>query len=216
MSEGIDRVDLFIMENDGEKDSDKKIRAAAREYINKIHPELSEINEESLFSVSRTERGKPYFANCPELFFSVSHSEAYWVCALAEFPVGVDIQSYSRLKHESEEAYLQRLKSIGRRFFHPKEARYLEEISTESRFYFLWTARESYVKWTGKGIDDDFSQFCILSDHPSFIPASVDEKPFFWSALGANFVAMQFQSSYTLCVCSDRKASLQLSFLPSK
>ena len=187
MRDGIDQVELFVMENDGEKDSDKKIRAAVREYVNKRHPELAGINEESLFSISRTERGKPYFANCPELFFSVSHSEAYWVCAFAELPIGVDIQFHSRLKHESEEKFLQRLKSIGRRFFHPSEATYLEEAQTKDRFFFLWTARESYVKWTGKGIDDDFSQLCVLSDHPTSIPAFIDEKPFFWSALGVNF-----------------------------
>ena len=216
MIKGVDQVELFIMENDSASDSNERIRAAVREYVNKHHPEFAEADDESLFSVSRTERGKPYFPNCSKLFLSVSHSDSYWVCALAEFPIGVDIQSHSRLKYENKEKCLQRLKSIGRRFFHPNEARYLEEDQTENRFYFLWTARESYVKWTGKGIDDDFSQLCVLSDHPDFIPDHIDENPFFWSALEASFVAMQFQENYTLCVCSDRRTSLQLSFLYSK
>lgn len=51
--------------------------------------------------------------------------------------------------------------SVAKRFFHPEEYRYLQETGF-SDFFSLWTAKESYVKFTGEGITDGFSAFSVV------------------------------------------------------
>ena len=94
--------------------------------------------------------GKPYLeSRAVEL--SISHSGELWGCALSKEPVGLDIQ----LIREKGVC------SVAKRFFHPEEYRYLQETGF-SDFFSLWTAKESYVKFTGEGITDGFSAFSVV------------------------------------------------------
>ena len=52
-------------------------------------------------------------------------------------------------------------RKIANRFFHFDEIDALD-ADTVSAFYNIWTAKEAYVKYTGDGIDGDFSAFCIF------------------------------------------------------
>ena len=62
--------------------------------------------------------GKPYLeSRAVEL--SISHSGELWGCALSKEPVGLDIQ----LIREKGVC------SVAKRFFHPEEYRYLQEMS---------------------------------------------------------------------------------------
>ena len=109
------------------------------------------------FSVPREETyskgpcGKPYFKGSP-IHFNVSHSGKYWVCAMSVRPVGIDIQQ----KIEGRN-----LRAIADRFFTTQEADYL--FSEEYRsFYDVWAAKESYVKYTGTGIANNFDCFSVV------------------------------------------------------
>lgn len=104
--------------------------------------------------VERTETGKPYFASCPQIHFSISHSKEYWACAVADQPVGLDLQYHKQ----------GRLEQIPGRFFHPQEAAWLERQTSPEAFFQIWTAKESYVKWTGQGIDRHFREFCVAEE----------------------------------------------------
>lgn len=42
--------------------------------------------------ISREERGKPFLRDRQDLFFNISHSGEYAVCAVSEHPVGIDIE----------------------------------------------------------------------------------------------------------------------------
>ena len=44
--------------------------------------------------------------------------------------------------------------NMAKRFFHEKEADYVQEKAPYQRFFRVWAAKESYVKYTGKGIDE--------------------------------------------------------------
>jgi 1,4-alpha-glucan branching enzyme len=54
-------------------------------------------------------------------------------------------------------------KKLASRYFHPLEQAYLEKDPWEG-FFRIWTAKESFVKRTGRGIDHHLSELCILPD----------------------------------------------------
>ena len=94
--------------------------------------------------LSLTERGKPYLAHYPDLFFNLSHSGRKVLCAVGHIPVGCDIE-------EIGEAPLQ----IVPRIFSEEEQACLKKSDSESlsrQFYRLWTGKESFVKMSGEGI----------------------------------------------------------------
>lgn len=84
-----------------------------------------------------------------EVYFSVSHSGDYAVCALNDSPVGTDIEIVGK---ES--------RNIAERFFARDELEYITD--TES-FYHIWTLKESFMKVVGLGMRlpmDAFSVTC--------------------------------------------------------
>ena len=90
-----------------------------------------------------TENEKPCFPD-GGVHFSLSHCGKYAVCAVADVPVGVDIE-------------LARAGSLrlAERFFLPDEAELVERSqSPEEEFCRLWTLKESYIKAAGLRLGD--------------------------------------------------------------
>lgn len=131
------------------------------------------------------ENGKPYLEG-RNVEISISHSGELWGCALSKEPVGLDIQ----LVREKG------IRSVAKRFFHPEEYRYLQETGFTD-FFAVWTAKESYVKFTGEGITDDFSAFCV-----------VDSQGLLRSVNGAEIKLIPFLPEYRICICSKRISGL--------
>ena len=81
--------------------------------------------------------GKPVFARRPEVYFSLSHSGRYAMCAISTRPVGVDVQQMRRVNL-----------SVARRL-HPGEQEWLgdqPEAERETAFFRLWSRKEAWVK----------------------------------------------------------------------
>ena len=97
--------------------------------------------------------GKPAFQNAPWLRFSISHSGGIWACAFCRHDVGIDIEAHA------ERDCL----SLARRFFQKDEIEYAARGGTEA-FYEVWTAKESYVKLLGTGIDAGFMHFSVIEN----------------------------------------------------
>lgn len=99
--------------------------------------------------IKRTEKGKPYVNSEPgtqgltEIHISVSHSGEYFVCAVADIPIGIDVQ-------KTQKANMER---ISRRYFSPPERAYIEEHG-EKGFFTIWTRKEAYSKYTGLGLEE--------------------------------------------------------------
>ncbi len=88
--------------------------------------------------------GKPYLVDHPGIFFSLSHSGSMAMCAVADAPIGCDIQSVSEVRHSE---------AVARRFFTRREQEQWAACSEPRReFARLWTLKESYVKYLGCGI----------------------------------------------------------------
>lgn len=97
-------------------------------------------------------QGKPYFKDYPGICFNLSHSGNLVVLALADTEVGIDVQEHRGYNEK-----------IARRFYHEKEIKMLEAVSDpierEKLFYRIWTCKEGYIKYTGKGMGQELRNF---------------------------------------------------------
>lgn len=126
--------------------------------------------------------GKPYFPDCPWLHFSISHSGEYWACAMAPTEVGLDLQLHTKGRKER----------ISARFFHPQEYEYLRRSGYRG-FFDIWAAKESYVKYTGQGIDENFASFTAAAETA---PAT--------EINGTQLKSIPFRPDYSLYLCAPR------------
>lgn len=98
------------------------------------------------------EHGKPMLPKELGLFFNLSHSGDYVLCAVSDKETGADIQ-----RHEKYEDRL------AERFFHPEELAYLRETEDrKQRFYDLWCLKESCIKCTGRGLSTGLESFSVV------------------------------------------------------
>lgn len=92
--------------------------------------------------IARAPGGKPFFPDCPDRQFSLSHSGGLALCALSDKPVGADIELV-RPRDEKLPAYV---------FRGADYDRFLTLGGDWDAFYTLWTEMESIVKYTGEGL----------------------------------------------------------------
>lgn len=97
-------------------------------------------------------QGKPYLKDYPDIHFSLSHSGNMAVLAISDSEVGIDVQE--------RRGYQER---VAKRFYHESEIAVIEAISDPAEkancFYQMWTAKEAYIKFTGKGMGQDLRSF---------------------------------------------------------
>ena len=92
-------------------------------------------------NIALGEYGKPYVCKHDEMQFSLSHSENYIAFVASDEPAGIDIEYIAK-----------RDKRIENRFFTSNERAFIESSDDcDEAFYRIWTAKEAYVKYTGKG-----------------------------------------------------------------
>lgn len=100
--------------------------------------------------------GKPVIANFPHVQCNLSHCKLAVACALSDRPVGVDVQDWSP-----------RHLSIVTRVCTQQERAFLERSpNQEAEFAKLWTRKESYGKYTGKGILYSMNEQPLLTQAP--------------------------------------------------
>ena len=89
------------------------------------------------------EFGKPYFKDYPDIHFNISHCGKAVACLLSKEEVGVDVEEIKEFDRELAEFVCS-----------PHEfKKVLESEDPEVAFISLWTRKESYFKFTGKGLD---------------------------------------------------------------
>ena len=189
-------VYLFAQKNREDIPSEQKIREILPQYL-KLSDSLFSVTDEPIL-IHRTARGKPFLPQFPDLHLSVSHSGEWFVCAISNQPVGIDLQEHTLLRGETQEQALNRYCKIARRFFHPLEADYVE-ADPKNRFFPVWTAKEGYVKYTGQGMDEYYDSFCVLG-RSSVAPQLPTETS--WQAEQVSFLRIPFADGYTFCICT--------------
>ena len=141
-------------------------------------------------TVVRPRYQKPFLKALPQIGFSVSHSGEYWACAISAQRLGLDLQQENFSGTER----------IARRFFHPEEKAYLGKYP--ERFFRVWTAKESYVKFTGEGVTDQFGDFSVVEGGALRGELS-----------GAGFRFLPFEGGYALCLCGEEVSDVQIDAL---
>lgn len=117
----------------------------------------------SEFAFSFGKAGKPYLAGQNGLFFNLSHSGNYVLCAVSDHEIGCDIEIVKDIDLH-----------IAKRFFHRNEYEVIASQSTDRAkrelFFRYWTLKESFLKATGLGMKLPLDQFeIVLKDDVSVI-----------------------------------------------
>jgi phosphopantetheinyl transferase len=176
------KVVLYLREKASAGETDAEVMRCALDAARRVGVQLPEE-----LIIARPGGGKPVFANVHGLHFSVSHSGPLWACAFFGAPVGLDVQQHTRCN----------MRGVARRFFHHDEHAWLERTQYRE-FFSLWCAKESYVKYLGRGIDDGFDDFCVVKDEA--LTETMD---------GAYFRHLHGIEGFSACVCAGRRFELE-------
>ena len=135
---------------------------------------------EELACETRTPEGKPYFQDFPDFHYNISHSGRYVVCGVIcggkdPQPIGIDIQEIPTNP--------EKVLKIADHFFSDEEKESLHKLvrggdSSSALLLFCryWTARESYMKLTGKGLAEPFSQYRPDLEHKRIITSDLENE----------------------------------------
>jgi 4'-phosphopantetheinyl transferase len=140
----------------------------------------------------KSEKGKPYLKDQPNLHFNLSHSGEWVVLAVHETEVGIDIEKIREIDY-----------TIARRFFSREEYSRLEALEglDKRRYFFtLWTLKESYLKFLGKGLTKALSSFTVIEnghDYRIKHAEQIDESVFFQT--------YEPDPSHLVAICSGKK-----------
>lgn len=147
-------------------------------------------------SLCKNEYGKPlaYFNGRP-YHFNISHSAEWVIIAFANSPIGIDIEEIKEMN-----------KDFSKIFFTVEESLAIEskQISEKSRFFMeLWTMKESYVKYIGRGLSiplSDFTFVPITNKDNTFKSMSITED----KKMEIGYVQkVEFDPDYALSICTQ-------------
>ncbi len=146
--ENRDRVALFRRKED-------KIRTIYGELLARyMISELCDIPPQNIV-IERDEKNKPFLVDIP-LYFNISHSGDYVICAIDDMPVGADIEEITETEIDS----MSNIFSEEENYFLKSQPK---SVKTDN-FFLLWTAKESYVKMLGTGLYTPFDSFSVSVD----------------------------------------------------
>lgn len=139
--------------------------------------------------IERGTYGKPYIKGATNFHYGLSHSGKWVACATDRVPVGIDLQEMKPWKM-----------TLAKRFYHEKEYGRLLALDGASQdkqteeFYSMWTAKESAVKLSGRGIGAGISQYLTDEEYSYIYDIDHAQKVYTkrYDMLGG----------YMLCVCS--------------
>lgn len=105
------------------------------------------------FTLQYGKYGKPYLVEYPDVYFNISHCCCGCVVAVADCPIGVDIQD---IRHFSWE--------IAKRACCAEELELLERSTDKDReFTRMWAMKESYIKKSEKDVGNSLSRVNTLT-----------------------------------------------------
>ena len=115
------------------------------------------------------EYGKPSLSNINGFFFNISHSGDYVLLGASDNEIGVDIERIKKFNPR-----------IAQRFFRKEEYEYIMTPQDEEKrrrlFFLYWVIKESFIKYSGKGLSQALNSFRIDIDENDRITVYQEEK----------------------------------------
>ena len=156
------------------KQADRYLRHADKLRCVTAHALLKYVLGTEDFQIEKQAHGKPCVKDRKDFFYNLSHSGRYVVIAWGGSEIGVDVQQQDDSVN---------MELIAKRFFTADEQSYIRKDLL--RFYEIWTKKESYLKYTGKG---------LLKDPGSFSTLVPDR--------GIRYHYWHLTGGYSLCLCT--------------
>lgn len=141
--------------------------------------------------VERTEQGKPYFPQYPQIQFNISHCRSCVACAVGSRPLGIDVERRFPWKEP-----------LAKRICTPGEWEQLQALTDgekEQRLQLLWSRKESYLKYTGTGIRVNLKELSVWT------PEDTRCRFYEWQ-----------RERYTLTVCTEEEPEQLIQFKDGK
>lgn len=137
-----DKIDFYRFKKD------KKLSAGAYLLLKKL------LSEENITNpLFKTEKyGKAYISNFENVYFNLSHSGKMVLCAISDREVGVDIE-YSDPEIDLNIAKLY--------FYNGEYESIMNSQNPADEFFKYWVLKESYMKYTGLGMNLKLDSFEI-------------------------------------------------------
>lgn len=137
------KIDFYRFEKD------KKLSAGAYLLLRKL---LSEENiTNPIFKTGKY--GKAYISNRENIYFNLSHSNKIVLCAISDMEVGVDVE------YIDPEIDL----NIAKHYFYNSEYENIMNAENQAdEFFKYWVLKESYMKYTGLGMNLKLDSFEII------------------------------------------------------
>lgn len=135
---------------------------------------------------------KPFFSAYPEIYFNISHSGEWAVCAIGDDEVGIDIEAVGDKDINP---------SLIRKVLTENEQKYLNTLSDELKitaFYQFWTMKEAYAKCIGRGLGLAFNKIDINIGQNTVSLISENQK---WQG---KIKPLDFRDNYILSVCTAK------------
>ena len=141
--------------------------------------------------VTYGKHGKPIMQ---DVNFNISHSVDMVVCAVSDSFVGCDIELVRKAPLE-----------VALRYFRDEENEYLDSVPDDEKnlaFFRLWTAKESYLKMTGAGLQGGLGTFYVNFDKArSEKPAIICDGTV--QSCTLNEIAIPGHNDYVCFVCNQ-------------
>jgi len=142
-------------------------------------------NNEIYFS--ENDFGKPYCEFLNNFHFNISHSGSWVVCAVNSNPIGIDVEKISQIDLD-----------ISKNYFSKKEHEDLLRSNNPIEYFFtLWSLKESYIKFIGKGLSHPLDSFSIVFSSNSKINIEIDNR----ILENTFFKQYNIDSGYKMAVC---------------
>ena len=142
--------------------------------------------------IVRGEWGKPYLRENNEVYFSISHCDGLCSCIVCSSECGIDCEKIRDFRP-----------NVIKRIFTANETKWFDRIDPHDKprfFFILWTLKEAYGKYTGRGIADMKNvSFSFENGHLS------SDKP------GLDFFVYEY-NGYLLSICVEKGVKPQCSF----
>lgn len=139
---------------------------------------------------TKNQYGKKYLLEQSSPFFNLSHSGNWILLGIGREEIGVDLEQFQVMDYLGISSY-----------FNEKEQCYLNGLQDENvqmEFFRFWTAKESYLKFIGKGLSQLMNTFQVPIDSASgFIIDLEDEKL-------ATSLSFPIKNEYYVSVCSKK------------